>query len=128
MSNSFQVGSLSNIASRTFGALCILSSLPFIGIPFPSKSWSTYYAGKNKWNSDLSSGRLTPKQAGYVGALLRIVVGVGCIYPATRVKMLLVNGAIVFRGTMLAHRDGRPMVPQWTMLGAVGLCLLLEWM
>ncbi|KAI1404947.1 hypothetical protein F4819DRAFT_446038 [Hypoxylon fuscum] len=76
--------------------------------------------------SQLSGGRLTPKQAGFAGALLRVAVGSCCIYPPTRVAALLVNGAVVSHGTMIAYRDGRPMAPQWTMLGAIGLCLVLE--
>lgn len=117
---------LSDLTSTTFGSLCITSALPFIGIPFPSKAWATYYADKNRWLSQLSGGHLGPKGAGYAGALLRVVVGAGCIYEPTRLAALLLNGAVVSRGTMVAYRDGRPMRPQWTMLGAVGLCLVLE--
>ncbi|KAI4865622.1 hypothetical protein F4820DRAFT_419699 [Hypoxylon rubiginosum] len=116
----------SDFVSITFGGLCIASSLPFIGIPFPSRAWATYYADKNRWLSQLSGGRLTPKQAGYASALLRVGVGSCCIYQPTRVAALLVNGAVVSRGTMVAYRDGRPMRPQWTMLGAISFCLLLE--
>ncbi|KAH8655757.1 hypothetical protein BX600DRAFT_470271 [Xylariales sp. PMI_506] len=116
---------ISNITSTAFGSLCILSSLPFVGIPFPTRDWAVYYAGKNQWLSKLSGGRLTPIQAGYCSALLRITVGTACIFQATRDVALLVNGAIVIRGTFLAHRDGRPMRPQWTMLGAIGLCFFL---
>jgi hypothetical protein len=118
--------SLSDLPSLTFGALCIVSALPFVGIPFPTRSWATYYAEKNRWMSQLSGGRLTPGQAGVAGALLRLTVGSACIYPATRLAALLANGAIVSRGTVLALRDGRPMGPQWRMLGAVGVCLVLE--
>ncbi|KAL7627943.1 hypothetical protein AAE478_002138 [Parahypoxylon ruwenzoriense] len=117
---------LSDLTSITFGALCITSALPFIGIPFPNQAWASYYADKNRWMSRLSSGYLTPKQAGYAGALLRVAVGSCCIYQPTRFAALLVNGAVVCRGTMVAYRDGRPMTPQWTMLGAIGLCLILE--
>ncbi|KAI1452803.1 hypothetical protein F4805DRAFT_405863 [Annulohypoxylon moriforme] len=117
---------LSDAVSISFGSLCIASALPFVGIPFPSQAWATYYADKNRWMSKLSNGRLTPKQAGYAGAFLRVVVGSCCIYQPTRVAALLINGAIVCRGTVVAYRDKRPMRPQWTMLGAVGLCLLLE--
>ncbi|KAI1775307.1 hypothetical protein F4818DRAFT_416241 [Hypoxylon cercidicola] len=117
---------LSDVVSITFGGLCIASALPFVGIPFPTRAWATYYADKNIWLSKLSGGRLTPNQAGYASALLRISVGSCCIYQPTRVAALLVNGAVVVRGTMVAHRDGRPMRPQWNMLGAIGLCLLLE--
>ncbi|KAI1386459.1 uncharacterized protein F4822DRAFT_431330 [Hypoxylon trugodes] len=116
----------SDITSVAFGVLCIASALPFVGVPFPSRAWSTYYADKNRWMSQLSGGRLTPKQAGYAGASLRVAVGSCCIYQPTRVAALLVNGAVVVRGTMVAYRDKRPMRPQWTMLSAIGLCLLLE--
>lgn len=116
----------SNIASRTFGTLCILSSLPFLGIPFPTKSSATYYADKNRWLSQLSNGYLTPQQAGFAGAALRIAVGLGCVFPRTRVPALLLNGAVVGRGTVMAHRDGRPMGPQWGMLSAIAVCLALE--
>ncbi|XXG99306.1 hypothetical protein Hte_005643 [Hypoxylon texense] len=117
---------LSDVVSTTFGGLCIASALPFVGIPFPTRAWAAYYADKNRWLSQLSGGRLTPKQAGYASALLRIGVGSCCVYQPTRVAALLVNGAVVSRGTVVAYRDGRPMRPQWTMLGAIGLCLLLE--
>ncbi|KAI1346930.1 hypothetical protein F5Y01DRAFT_296672 [Xylaria sp. FL0043] len=76
--------------------------------------------------SQSSKGRLTPNQAGYAAAVLRMAVGVGCIYPPTRFAALLINGAVVCQGTMVAYRDGRPMSPQWTMLGAIALCLALE--
>lgn len=85
----------------------------------------TYYADKSVWLSKVSGGRLTPKEAGYASALLRVMVGTCCVYPPTRDAALLLNGAIVLRGTFLAHRDGRPMQPQWNMLGSVALCLVL---
>ncbi|KAI0472309.1 hypothetical protein F4859DRAFT_100377 [Xylaria cf. heliscus] len=116
----------SDKASVTFGSLCVLSALPLIGIPFPTRGWASYYADKNRWMSQLSKGYLTPTQAGYASAVLRIFVGFGCMYQPTRVAALLVNGAVVCRGTMVAYRDSRPMSPQWTMLGAIALCLVLE--
>ncbi|KAI0861466.1 hypothetical protein F4860DRAFT_476168 [Xylaria cubensis] len=116
----------SDIVSVTFGSLCVVSALPLVGIPFPNQSWASYYADKNRWMSQLSKGHLTPTQAGYASAVLRIIVGLGCIYQPTRVAALLVNGAVVCRGTVVAYRDGRPMTPQWTMLGAITLCLVLE--
>ncbi|KAH9904911.1 hypothetical protein F4778DRAFT_780081 [Xylariomycetidae sp. FL2044] len=64
--------------------------------------------------------------AGYAGALLRLAVGSSCIYPPTRIAALLLNAAVVCRGTFLAIRDNRPMRPQWNMLGAIGLCFILE--
>ncbi|KAJ7042814.1 hypothetical protein C8F04DRAFT_1175919 [Mycena alexandri] len=115
----------SDIASTTFGALCIASALPFVGVPFPTRGWATYYADKNLYLSQLSGGRLTPRAAGWASAALRIAVGSAAIYPPTREASLIANTAVVVRGTFLAHRDGRPMRPQWTMLGALGLCLLL---
>ncbi|KAI0161743.1 hypothetical protein GGR52DRAFT_138098 [Hypoxylon sp. FL1284] len=117
---------LSDYASATFGALCIASAPPFVGIPFPSRAAAAYYADKNRWMSQLSGGRLTLRQAGYAGALLRLAVGACCVYPPTRVPTLLLNGAVVARGTVVAFRDAGPMMPQWGMLGAVGVCLLLE--
>ncbi|KAI0874557.1 hypothetical protein GGS24DRAFT_459134 [Hypoxylon argillaceum] len=116
----------SDRVSTTFGSLCIVSALPLIGIPFPTRAWASYYADKNRWMSQLSKGYLTPNQAGCVVAALRIAVGLGCMYQPTRVAALLVNGTVVCRGTMVAYRDGRPMSPQWTMLGAIALCLALE--
>ncbi|KAJ7918404.1 hypothetical protein B0H13DRAFT_290776, partial [Mycena leptocephala] len=116
---------LSTVLSSALGVLCIASALPFVGIPFPTQSWADYYEAKNQWNSELSGGRLTLKQAGYLGAAVRIVVGAGCIYPPTREVVLVLNGLVVIRGTMLAWRDGRPMWPQWGMLSAVVVCLVL---
>ncbi|KAI0206435.1 hypothetical protein F4808DRAFT_407236 [Astrocystis sublimbata] len=116
----------SDKASGAFDSLCILSALPLIGVPFPSRGWASYYADKNIWISHLSKGYLTPKQAGYTVALLRVAVGLGCVYQPTRVAALLINGAVVTRGTVVAYRDGRPMRPQWTMLGAITWCLVLE--
>ncbi|KAI1340844.1 hypothetical protein F5Y15DRAFT_34300 [Xylariaceae sp. FL0016] len=117
-----------DIGSSIFGSLCIVSALPFVGVPFPSKAWSDYYADKNRWLSTLSNRRLTPSQAGYASAALRLAVGSLCIYPPTRRASLLTNGAVVCRGTMLAWRDGRQMRPQWTMLTAIGTCLLLDYL
>lgn len=114
-----------DVASKAFGVLCITSAFPFVGIPIPTRSWATYYAGKNEWLSQLSGRRLNPTQAGYAGALLRIVVGACFLSPTTREAALLFNGAVVCCGTVLAYRDGRPMRPQWTMLGAITLCLVL---
>ncbi|KAH6658761.1 hypothetical protein BKA67DRAFT_558981 [Truncatella angustata] len=116
---------LPNVVSTAFGLLCITSAIPFIGIPVPTKSWVIYYAEKNKWLSELSGRRLSPKQAGYAGALLRVTVGICCMHPVTREAALVLNGVVVSRGTVLAHRDGRPMSPQWIMLSAIALCLVL---
>ncbi|KAI0454425.1 hypothetical protein F5B21DRAFT_475337 [Xylaria acuta] len=116
----------SDKVSVIFGSLCVISALPLIGIPFPTRAWASYYADKNRWMSQLSKGRLTPNQAGHAVAALRIAAGFGYMYQPTRVAALLVNGVVVCRGTVVAYRDGRPMSPQWTMLGAVALCLVLE--
>jgi hypothetical protein len=116
---------LSNLTAGSFGILCIASALPFVGVPFPTRAWSDYYADKNRWLSQLSGQRLSPAQAGYAGAALRLVSGACCIYPPTREAMLLIYAAIVCRGTMLASRDGRPMAPQWGMLSATVVCLVL---
>lgn len=124
---------LSAAAATVYGGLCIASALPFAGVSIPwvtsrrrGDSWVAYYAEKNAWMARLSGDRLTPRQAGLAGAALRVAVGACCIWgPPVREAALLVNGAIVARGTVLAARDGRPMRPQWTMLGAIGLCLLL---
>ncbi|KAI1372815.1 hypothetical protein F4677DRAFT_431555 [Hypoxylon crocopeplum] len=116
----------SDLVSTIFGSLCIASALPFVGIPFPTRAWATYYADKSQWISSRSGGRLTPRQAGYASALLRLIVGSACIYPPTRLASLALNGTVVCYGTVSAYRDRRPMRPQWTMLGAMGLCLLLE--
>ncbi|KAG8161952.1 hypothetical protein KVR01_007717 [Diaporthe batatas] len=130
---------LSTAAATLYGGLCIASALPFAGVhvsipwvtprrpPGNSQSWLAYYAEKNAWMARLSGGRLTPRQAGYAGAALRVAVGACCIWGSRLVReaALLLNGAVVARGTVLAARDGRPMRPQWTMLGVIGLCLLL---
>ncbi|KAI2602196.1 hypothetical protein GGR54DRAFT_533049 [Hypoxylon sp. NC1633] len=114
----------SDVACATFGLLCIASALPFVGIPFPTRAWATYYAEKSAWMATRSG--LTPKQAGYAGAILRLGVGSACIYPSTRLAALAVNGIVVGYGTVSAYRNGRPMRPQWNMLCAMGFCLVLE--
>ncbi|KAK1456170.1 hypothetical protein CCUS01_10158 [Colletotrichum cuscutae] len=86
---------LSNLASYTFGGLCILSALPFVGIPFPNRRAADYYAGKSEWMSQIFRRRLTPRQAGYFGAVLRIAVGAAVIVPEIREPALLFNGAVV---------------------------------
>lgn len=126
---------LSTATATLYGGLCIASAPPFAGISVPwiktrrssdAASWVAYYADKNAWMARLSGNRLNPRQAGYAGAALRVAVGACCIWgPPVREAALLFNGAIVVRGTVLAARDGRPMRPQWTMLGAIALCLLL---
>lgn len=125
---------LSAAAPITYGGLCIASALPFAGVSVPwtifrrsdDSSWVDYYAEKNAWMARLSGDRLTPRQAGYAGAALRVAVGLCCIWgPPVREAALLANAAVVARGTVLAARDGRPMRPQWTMLGAIALCLVL---
>ncbi|KAH8881685.1 hypothetical protein GQ53DRAFT_832185 [Thozetella sp. PMI_491] len=115
------IATVSNVA---FGLMCIGSAAPFVGIPFPKKATADYYRRKNEWLAKLSGHRLTNMQAGYAGALLRISVGLGVIWPQTREPLLLLNGAIVSVGTVLAIRDKKPMIPQWTMLGMVAWCLV----
>ncbi|KAI3554862.1 hypothetical protein CABS03_08299 [Colletotrichum abscissum] len=114
---------LSNLASYTFGGLCILSALPFVGIPFPNRRAADYYAGKSEWMSQIFRRRLTPRQAGYFGAALRIAVGAAVIVPEMREPALLFNGAVVTYGTIRAYVDGRPMLPQWGMLAVIAVCL-----
>lgn len=126
---------LSTAAATTYGGLCIASALPFAGVSVPwitprrssDDSWADYYAEKNAWMARLSGDRLNPRQAGYAGAALRVAVGLCCVWgqPAVREAALLANAAVVAWGTVLAARDGRPMRPQWTVLGATALCLLL---
>ncbi|KAI0835227.1 hypothetical protein F5Y06DRAFT_277025 [Hypoxylon sp. FL0890] len=116
----------SDIVSTTFGTLCLLSAVPLVGIPFPSRSWANYYEDKNKWIAFRTGGRLTAKQAGYAGALLRLAVGSCCIYPPTRIAALTANSIVVSYGTVAAYQNSRPMSPQWSMLSAMGLCILLE--
>lgn len=117
------ISTLSNLSSYTFGGLCILSALPFVGIPFPNRRAADYYAGKSEWMSQIFRRRLTPGQAGYFGAALRIAVGAAVIVPETREPALLFNGAVVTYGTVRAFVDGRPMLPQWGMLAAIAVCL-----
>ncbi|OHF02130.1 hypothetical protein CORC01_02709 [Colletotrichum orchidophilum] len=114
---------ISTLSSWTFGGLCILSALPFTGVPFPSRRAAEYYAGKSEWMSQISGRRLTPTQAGYAGAAFRIAVGAAVIVPETREPALLFNGAVVAYGTVRAALDRRPMIPQWGMLAAIAVCL-----
>lgn len=116
---------LVDVITKAFGFFCIVSAFPFIGIPVPSRSSVIYYANKNEWLSKLSGRILSPNQAGYAGALLRIVVGICLLSPATRNGALVFNGVVVSCGTLLAYRDGRPMTSQWLMLGAISLCLVI---
>jgi hypothetical protein len=108
-----------------FGAFCILSAPPFIGIPFPSRQASTYYTQKKQHLSELSGKRLTPDQAGYVSAALRILLGFGLISQRYRRLSCMVNGAIVSVGTVVAIRDGRPLMPQVGMLAAIAAVAIL---
>ncbi|KAI1266417.1 hypothetical protein F5Y18DRAFT_381566 [Xylariaceae sp. FL1019] len=119
---------ISEAPSVIFGGLCIASALPFIGVPFPSRSAATYYAGKNQWMSQVTGGKLSPRGAGVTGALLRFAIGGCCIHKPTRVGALLANGAVVSYGTVIALRDGRPMIPQFGMLSAIGVCLAIEYL
>ncbi|KAI2624083.1 hypothetical protein GGS21DRAFT_493998 [Xylaria nigripes] len=106
----------SDPASGNFGSFCIISALPLLGIPFPTCFWATYYADKSSWISQLSNSLLPPTQAGCAAAILRLIVGIGCIYSHTRLPVLVPSQ---WRGrgpgTVVALRDRRPMMPQWTM-------------
>ncbi|KAF5517191.1 Efflux pump FUS6 [Colletotrichum aenigma] len=66
------IRAIANLSNWSFGAMCILSALPFVVIPFPNQRAADYYAGMNRWISELSGGRLDSTQAGYAGAVLRI--------------------------------------------------------
>ena len=112
--------------SALFGTLCILSAAPFAGVPFPNRAAADYYRAKSRWMSAIFGQRLSPVQAGYMGAAVRIVVGAGTIYPPTREAVLLLNGAGVLWGTVRAVRDGRPLIPQFGMLGAVAFLVVLN--
>ena len=116
---------LGTYAAYTFGIFCILSAAPFVGIPFPTARASAYYSGKNAWLSDLSGKRLTPTQAGYGGACLRILLGVGLISRSFRRTTCGVLGAAVSVGTVIAVRDGRPLAPQIGMLAAIATVAVL---
>ena len=115
---------IANLLAYGFGALCLSTALPFVGIPFPRAETAAYYKRKNEWNAKLSGHRITPATAGVLGAALRVGVGLGVIFPETREVALFIKGAVVSVGTMLAYRDGRPMRPQWTMLGLIAACFV----
>jgi hypothetical protein len=115
---------IATVSNYAFGAMCIASAAPFLGLKFPNQSAVDYYRRKNEWNAGLSGNRLTASQAGYAGAALRIAVGLGVIWPPTREAVLFVNGAVVSVGTVLAIRDDRPLLPQIGMLSAVMWCLV----
>jgi hypothetical protein len=117
---------ISNIASYAYATFCILNALPFIGIPFPRQASVEYYKGKNAWNSQLSGGRVTPEQAGVLGAMFRVINGLAVIYPQTRLPAHALVGTVIAYGTILAFRDGRPMIPQFGMLAAIWGCFALE--
>jgi hypothetical protein len=109
----------------TFGAFCILTAPPFVGIPFPSRRASTYYASKNVWMCDLSGKRLTPTQAGYLGAGIRILLRLGIISQQFRRPSCAVNGAIASVGTVMAIRDGKRLLPQFGILAAIATVAIL---
>ncbi|KAF7299663.1 Dienelactone hydrolase endo-1,3,1,4-beta-D-glucanase [Mycena chlorophos] len=111
---------VSTLSNTLFGTLCILSSLPFLGIPFPSRATAEYYADKSAHMAEVYN--ITPGQAATIGGVGRTLVGLGVIYPPTRWVALAVNGAVVLRGSTIAWRDGRPMLPQYGMLGAMAFC------
>lgn len=109
------------LPAYTFSFLSILSAAPFLGYPFPTRSSADYYSRKNEWISELSGARLTPTQAGYLGAAMRIALGLALLYPSTRRSACGVMGTIVAAGTVLAIRDGKPLTPQFGMLSAIGV-------
>ncbi|KAF2175781.1 hypothetical protein K469DRAFT_701476 [Zopfia rhizophila CBS 207.26] len=116
-----------NISAYAFSALCLLSTLPFIGIPFPRHTSAEYYAQKNIWLASLSPVPISPKTAGYLGAILRIGLGAGLAIGGTaRMSALGVMGSVATVGTVLAWRDERPMGPQWGMLGATAMVWALN--
>ena len=120
-----RASTLSHLAAVSLGAMSILTALPMLGLPFPSRTSAEYYTGKTRWIADLSGNRLTHQQARYASAGLRILAGSCCIFPPTRELTLLGYTAIVVYGTLVAYRDGRPMLPQWGTLAGLGVCLLL---
>lgn len=115
--------------SYTFGSFCILSALPFVGVPFPSQRAATYYThpstGKNEWIASTFGNRITGRQAGYLGATVRILLGAGLISQTFRKPSCTVMGVIVGYGTVLALRDKRPMLPQIGMLSAIAVVWVL---
>ena len=108
-----------------FGSLCILSAPPFLGYSFPNARAALYYAKKNEWVSSLSGDRMSPVQAGYFGAGLRIFMGLGVISTRYRSPTLLLTGSVIGLGTFAAVRDGKPLLPQFGMVGAIGALLVL---
>lgn len=116
---------LGNYLAYTFGAFCILSAPPFIGIPFPTKKAATYYESKTAWMSDLSGGRLSPRQAAFLGASQRVIMGLALISTRWRRPTCALMGVVISYGTYAAIRDGRPLLPQVGMLGALAAVALL---
>lgn len=116
------------ILAYSFGTFCLLSALPFLGIPFPNSRAAQYYIrpnGKNEWIAKLTGDRISPKQAGYFGATTRILLGAGLISQTFRAPSCAVMGAIVGYGTIVAIRDSRPLLPQFGMLSAIAAVWLL---
>jgi hypothetical protein len=116
---------LGNYAAYAFGGLCILSALPLCGIPFPNSEASAYYLSKSQWMSELTGHRLSRTQTGYLAAVMRIALGVGFISFKYRKPACAVMAAIVGPGTVFAIRDGKPLLPQFGMLGAVAAVWIL---
>jgi hypothetical protein len=114
-----------NLSAYAFGAVCFLSAPPFMGLPVPRRASAEYYAQKNIWLASISPIPMTPKTAGYFGAVLRVGLGLGLVVGGQwRTGALVVMGSVVGVGTVLAARDGRPMGPQWLMLAATALVWL----
>jgi len=104
------------ISAFAFGSLCIASALPFVGVPFPSKQTAEYYRRKSAYMAGLTGNVISVTATGYLGAALRVLVGVAVMRPETRELALAVNGAVVTSGTVLAVKHGRPLLPQFGML------------
>ena len=117
-----------HLVAYAFGIFCILSAPPFIGIPFPNSRASSYYATKNIWITNIAARwgiNVTPKQAGYFGATVRIILGLAFISTRYRRPSCAAMGAVVGYGTVRAVKDAKPLMPQLGMLAAVATVAML---
>ncbi|KZV98638.1 hypothetical protein EXIGLDRAFT_292804 [Exidia glandulosa HHB12029] len=117
---------MSSYVPFAFGVFCILTAPPFIGIPFPTRRAADYYASKNDWLSSLSGRRESPTQAGYLGAVMRVLLGLGLSSPQYRRVSCVFMLAVVGPGTVFAVRDGKPLLPQFGMLAAIAACWIIR--
>lgn len=117
---------LSHLTAGFLGSFCLLTVPAFLGWPFPTARWKSYYADKSGWMSRLSRGRLSHNQAGIAGAILRLSLGLGILYRPTRIWSCIIMDLVVLPGTYLAVRDGRPLAPQWKMLGLITATLVIS--